>query len=105
MKTKEILERNELIAEFMGAKTDERTCWPYRVNGNSWKLEGLKYHTSWDWLMPVYLKITKLIDEINTEEAVIIFNILYEKLADGNGIEEVYKYIIKFIKLYNTQKQ
>jgi hypothetical protein len=51
---------NELIAEFMSIKPYEDgrygTMWPNPTNNN--KVEfGLKYDTSWDWLMPVVEKI------------------------------------------------
>ena len=53
---KTIEEGNKLIAEFVGAKL---------TKGNFYLLDGeilaheadLKYHTSWDWLMPVVEKI------------------------------------------------
>lgn len=105
MEQKEILEGNKLIATFMNVYwTDDKNLYMSSDIDYIFATR-LEYHTSWDWLMPVYLKITKLIDEIDTEKAVILFHILYQRLGNGDGIEEVYKYIIKFIKLYNTQKQ
>lgn len=51
MTDKEILDGNRLIAHFiMGAK-----CFPVGVH----IVEDLKYHTSWDWLMPVIVKLQK----------------------------------------------
>ena len=58
MSEKEIIEGNKLIAEFMGIKIIQSrygcnhplvTC-PYPDYSN------LKYHSSWDWLMPVVEK-------------------------------------------------
>lgn len=62
MNTNEIIEGNKLIAEFMGV---------YEINGiyggctvnplkNSMTSDKLKYHFSWDWLMPVIEKIEEL---------------------------------------------
>ena len=46
---------NKLIAEFMGAYSEE-DGYDYSKVGN----KGLYYHTSWDWLMPVVEKIEAL---------------------------------------------
>ena len=54
-----MLAGSALIAEFMNCTTVDKN-WPFRVNDNLWKLEGLKYDKSWDWLMPVIEKIEKL---------------------------------------------
>jgi hypothetical protein len=71
MTQEEILEGNKLIAEFMGAKliTDDpnfmggnvpffRLAKFNDIERNYTKYE-LKYHSSWDWLMPVVEKIEK----------------------------------------------
>jgi len=58
-------ETNILIAEFMGAKTQnyaDRTVgflFLEKIEGYhpSQCAQGLKYHCSWDWLMPVIKKI------------------------------------------------
>lgn len=61
MEQKEIEEGNKLIAEFMGGKIKNKLV---TFNGG-WDdsdlsfISGLKYHTSWDWLMPVVEKIEK----------------------------------------------
>lgn len=59
---KEIIEKNKLIAEFMGLELAPE----YIQEGKSGLMvlkEGayqyVAYHTSWDWLMPVWLKINK----------------------------------------------
>lgn len=69
--TKEIIEKNRLIAEFMGAKpcTDYYGTPDTHVQFNEnevpekftsypvWHNQWLKYNKSWDWLMPVVEKI------------------------------------------------
>lgn len=56
MTEQEIIEGNKLIAEFMG---DYRA--KYKVSNDytlaNAMLKTLKYHSSWDWLMPVVEKI------------------------------------------------
>ena len=70
-------------------------------------LWGLKYHSSWDWLMPVWKKITdispvfdeyKECDTIGYEayQSVPIFLELVEILR-------VHEYIVNFIKWYNNK--
>jgi hypothetical protein len=71
MKTEEILEGNKLIAEFMGAKplmegeleivcSDGCNIMVYD-SGVQQKIPNMRFHTSWDWLMPVVDKIAKTI--------------------------------------------
>ena len=60
----ETIEGNELIAEFMGVDTkfsdelykDSRSVLRYLIDNKS-KYDGLLFHSSWDWLMPVVEKI------------------------------------------------
>lgn len=56
---------NEIIALFMGAKywpkgnimAKYSDAWEFPGADNAWNTKGLKYDTSWDWLMPVVEKI------------------------------------------------
>ena len=72
MTQEEILEGNKLIAEFMGGKevdwfservimipySDELTIHNYFGKAKGYMLDReIKYHSSWDWLMPVLDKI------------------------------------------------
>lgn len=58
---------NKAITEFMQLETDNesyltpgRTRTVYLINGIWIPLRKLKYHSSWDWLMPVIEKISKI---------------------------------------------
>ena len=89
-------ENNKLIAEFMGAYFDDkgmtRLCGRFgleRVNTLN-----LKYHTSWDWLMPVVQKIEQDCEGVPQE-------MLYISLY--SDINEVYNAVIEFINNYNNQ--
>jgi hypothetical protein len=58
------IEGNKLITEFMGAKYDGRKYMIFPdgrhiVHGDEYDSD-LKYHSSWDWLMPVVEKIEAL---------------------------------------------
>ena len=88
MKTTE--EGNKLIAEFMGEEIghDKMVLRPFPEdapnNAERWTMT--KYHSSWDWLMPVV-----------------------EKIGDENllslNIETVWSNVIEHIGWYNVQKQ
>lgn len=58
-KETEIIEGNRLIAEFMELRLvgDVYMNAPYKTPFVIGLVEELKYHSSWDWLMPVLLKI------------------------------------------------
>jgi len=88
---KTAIKGNKLIAEFMGGKHNggsyykfyygidivgvEENCRP-----DSWIETNLKYHTSWDWLMPV---VTKIKDYVLIEKP-------YEGLLDKVDVLNLY---------------
>lgn len=85
MTQQEILEKNKLIAEFMGLFYD-RGDWR-DDEGIIYSLYDLykgviPYHKSWDWLMPVVEKISLC----------------------TNLKETIYKGVIEFIKWYNKNE-
>jgi hypothetical protein len=94
----EIIEGNKLIAEFMGAKT-----LPYLP----FDLKECKYHSSWDWLMPVWKKLGNLMYEIRRQVSVedynragiITINVL--KAFQKADIDSAFNWIIEGIKWYN----
>lgn len=108
-------EGNKLIAEFMGAEIDGLN---YRVVAyDNIKVcmhpAQLKYHNSWDWLMPVVEKIESLganvligrmlcdikyTNPLNEDE---IFEI---RIVSGIKINAVNGAVVKFIKWYNENK-
>lgn len=64
MTEKEIIEGNKLIAEFVGWKYNSETA-NHGIRDNCWirkheVVYELKYHSSWDWLMPVVEKIESI---------------------------------------------
>ena len=81
---------NKLIAEFMGLNIDKGVQADYMEHE-------LKYHTSWDWLMPVANEIIKSRDEQNAD-----WDLTDLKYAlQTTNIELVYKAVVQFIKEYN----
>lgn len=101
-------ENNQLIADFMGVVFyDDQNKYYDSVQG-LFIGRSLKYHESWDWLMPVVSKIFTLsfrevkgLRERSNEERGL-FN------PNGCGlhstIEKVYKEVIEFINWYNQQQ-
>ena len=75
-------------------------------------LDDLKYHSSWDWLMPVIEKIESYerYDVNILQYGTIIYDNQKEmvnNIADisfDTKIEHTYDAIVKFIKYYNTIK-
>ncbi len=81
---------NKLIAEFMQKGSVGFGLYDY--NGKHYKLYELKFHTSWDWLMPVVQKIEQDCQGVPQE----LLNVsLY------SNMKEVYNAVVEFIKEYN----
>ena len=82
------MENNRLIAEFMDLRSTGLSIY---------KPSEYKYHTSWDWLMPVANEIIKSRDEQNAD-----WDLTDLKYAlQTTNIQLVYKAVVKFIKDYN----
>jgi len=132
MTKEEILEGNKLIAEFLGLeKTNVEDCYDvcsYLENNPNSTLpcsvpwtEGLYFHMSWDWLMPVVEKIESISIKDKLYCEFLMLNgtnvsirardyhdgsVLFESLGCFNKtlktkIEAVYKSVVDFIKWNN----
>tara|TARA_R100001510_G_C7631126_1_gene189977 strand:+ start:80 stop:379 length:300 start_codon:yes stop_codon:yes gene_type:complete len=94
-------ENNKLIAEFMQYDNKSVGLYDYGHTPNN---EILKYHTSWDWLMPV---IDMYIDKLKYHES---WDKCYQEhmskhISDAVmtcNIDEAYKVVVEFIKEYNN---
>ena len=135
-----IIENNKLIAQFMGGKLNDELSFLIAQNDIFIPYHGvirldtvetgkgpvIKYHKSWDWLMPVVEKIEN-IDfgnwepikgdvymncsfEIEITSSVCQLNIHADQrcyksffyVCSNSKIESVYGLIIEFIKWYNN---
>ena len=83
----ELLENNKLIAEFM----------EYPELGTEGDFSYLKYHTSWDWLMPLVESCFERLDS-NDHSA---DEIKRQLLVCNRRV--IYKAVVEFIKWYNEQ--
>lgn len=136
----EVQENNKLIAEFMGFRrtndNDDELDGSSTERYKHWHLGGLgyfddndlKYHSSWEWLMPVIEKIEALPeDKFHGRFAVSICSngcSIYGTNLDTRGgrhfhpaymsdpnailetkIESTWYNVVSFIKWFNTQKQ
>lgn len=115
-----ILKGNKLIAEFMNFRwIEEDANWyvptdEYSKFGASFKVDDLKFHKSWDWLMPVVEKIGDIegccfeLHEGNNHVAQIWYcpkpydlTVFSEK--DNTLINNTWEVIVEFIQWYNKQ--
>lgn len=129
MNNQEILEGNKLIAEFLGFEfkngiTQNEVFYtlekehPIYLQGYSYKCA--KFHSSWDWLMPVVEKIQNLYRTSEYFGALINISTTHISIscADFNycdskpqkdwepfDIIRVWKAVIEFIKWYNKNKK
>ena len=92
---------NKLIAEFMGydiITEAEKDKFPTVLT-----TKDVKYHSSWDYLMPVVHKIRVPYNntEITGEKYEDIISVLAEGCVEANQLQ-VYEAVIEFIKTYNN---
>ena len=117
-----IEENNKLIAEFMGWEIYKNVGREveYFVKGqlethhkvvDNWlSFLNMKYHSSWDWLMPVVKHCTDLTRnfEFCSEQYLYWQNELFHPdymLSEfiENDISSIYSRVVEFIKWYNKQ--
>tara|TARA_B110000858_G_scaffold1824_1_gene2065 strand:+ start:1118 stop:1459 length:342 start_codon:yes stop_codon:yes gene_type:complete len=110
---------NKLIAEFMGVH-DEISLDSIAGNIHSWSdapffyitedskekvMEGItkysKYHTEWNWLMPVGEKIDAMFGEDDEVDDAI--NRVHNAVLSFD-IDNTYRAIVEFIEDYNDEK-
>lgn len=125
MTQEQILQNNKLIAEFMNMPQTQLYSSPgiYSLiwrNPNTNDLTPVRYHTSWDWLMPVVEKIANNSPdhEVEIEIGRTFATFKIRDLDDGRSlyginefsdadkpIEAIYKGVLKFITWYNSHKK
>ena len=120
MQEQAIIDGNKLIAEFLKYpegfphKIDEygyeQTVEGFKIEDNDVALEDLRFHKSWDWLMPVVEKIEEYNNHVSImNKSCCIFpkgkNISHSYtngyINKNSKIEATWFAIVEFIKWYN----
>lgn len=114
----EIIKSNSLIANFMGwkFKSNSRITNPIDSSAfyqhkdfRGFYLRDMQYHQSWDWLMPVVIKLQEIAGQYSLGKINNMFGLDFksdniEKCFIGTpNINEVYESVIDFIIFYNEQ--
>lgn len=101
----QIVERNRAIFDFMGCKHSEHE------DIDKYEMQYLKYHSSWDWLMPVGKKIYDLLaGELKkrpphtASEGDLIEVDIHCAIREYN-IVKAHEHIYRFVCWYNTQNK
>jgi hypothetical protein len=126
-----IMDRNRIIAEFMGGLWNEHSkqwgigraeYFDMQLNKKTLKNvvraeqhfsnEDLKYHESWNWLMPVVEKIESFDGlSVHIEGCFCAVNHIKEEaivqvpICTLSKIEATFETVIKFIEWYNEQSK
>jgi hypothetical protein len=111
------LENNKLIAEFMGLVVSNREDYHSSLHTNV--DADLKYHTSWDWLMPVVEKIEDIRVQPDDNETYsyhrfrVDMNICQCEITESdnsisfgdnhNKLASTYDAVVEFIKQQNKK--
>jgi len=101
------IKTNCTIAEFMGFVFYDDKGKYYHIEDGYYlcKPKKLKYHESWDWLMPVVEKIERLRKDAAPHD--VDFDMLKEDINDAlseGRLDYTYQNIVNFIKWFNEKK-
>ena len=99
-----IQEANKLIAEFMGLVVSDRDNYTSELHTNV--DADLNYHTSWDWLMPVIVKLKQEVQFIcfSHGQAQELVDIIDDSIRYCQGISVTHECVVAFIKELNQEK-
>ena len=102
-------EGNELIREFVGKEFHDKLCYEEFGGIDYSECRGF-YHSSWNWFMPVFDKVHKVLNEMRRPSAnhVCMGDALEVDVHCAVmivNIEKAFIAIVKFIKWYNQNKE
>ena len=105
---KNIVENNKLIAEFMGWKENKDMeaklisggiTYYFQKNDEACIPETMCYHSDWNWLMRVIVKILQVCAEMDEVER-------YWGITDAMPyIDNVFTACVEFVRWYNEQNK
>tara|TARA_R100000655_G_C2988378_1_gene192703 strand:- start:487 stop:870 length:384 start_codon:yes stop_codon:yes gene_type:complete len=94
------MKNNKLIAEFMGLPKEKvglKQEVIYGLNQDDWYTpDNLNYHLSWDWLMPVVIKIGGTQNILGAMRKLRPYGVIHT-------LDDVYKAVVEFIKEDNKE--
>ena len=114
----QIVDGNKLIAEFLGYPANElNEHWlivPDKTLSQYIQTRELKYHISFDWIMPVVDKISTMAFDNVGEIGFVIYpnrcdlmnssdDVIIEGLTQSTTLKAVYLAVLSFINWYNLQ--
>ena len=96
------MKSNKLIAEFMGMTygdpNDDSVMIKMTSQGNKVvPIESMKYHSSWDWLMPVCRKIDEKLSDNRLNLG------YFDECLTSNDLEVRFQAVVEFINQLNKQ--
>tara|TARA_R110000744_G_scaffold366689_3_gene475850 strand:- start:238 stop:573 length:336 start_codon:yes stop_codon:yes gene_type:complete len=111
------MKNNKLIAEFMGLRDGDKYFSPTLEDAESVGLgmhvypDEMRFHISWDWLMPVVEEIECLIDP-NGNAYRFTIDMCNAQIEETNikilggafKLDSTYKAVVEFIKKYNDKQ-
>jgi hypothetical protein len=104
-------ENNKLIAEFMGydMHTPNGKAFSFRIpNGKTpfTEVQDLKYHTSWDWLIPVVIELNNRLSNefVGVPNDIGFIRSDITRAIFNDDKERTVSLLIKGIKWYNENK-
>jgi hypothetical protein len=107
-----IIENNKLLAEFLGWHSKKINVTASRPKGDGIEMylkevteynrefidNELKFHTDWNWIMPVVEKILDISLNLDTME-------MYYEITDSiPRLDHVHEACVMFVKWYNENK-
>ena len=101
------MENNKIIAEFMGFTQEKNIGWydnDMLMSQNVYDSQDgncfneLLFHTSWDWLMPVVMKISRKIDKPLDEVVSLLTEVGSDNIWD---VKSLHNAVVEFINEYN----
>lgn len=114
MSEQEIIEENKLIAKFLYGhlyEDDGIDSWIEESGKVLFYLDDAKYHSSWDWLMTVVSKISKMYEDLYKQAFITKTPIPYDIETTYADVicrhvtiekEHLFERVIEFIKWYNS---
>jgi len=107
MTQEEIIQGNKLVADFDGWKPwehDSTKLWHPERNITSFiSVEDIQYHSSWDWIMPVWIKFRGLALKNGDYEQWV--HSLSWYLYSSDSPFRLFDRLVYAIKWYNQNKQ